>query len=61
MDPRSAAVDPLASAEADLDALESAPADEQPAMYTRIHSALTSALAGTDVDGVAASAQQPGG
>lgn len=61
VDSRSAAIDPLASADADLDALESAPVDEQPAIYARIHSALTSALAGTDVDGVAASAQHPGG
>ncbi len=61
MDPRSASTDALASMDTDLDALESTPAQQQPAMYARIHAALTSALAETDVDGATPPAQQPGG
>lgn len=60
MDPRPAATDPLAAIEADLDDLDSAPTDEQIGLYSRIHSALASALAGTATDPGTATAAQPG-
>lgn len=50
MDPRPERTDPLTVVETDLDALDSAPADEQIDLYSRIHSALASALAGTATD-----------
>lgn len=60
MDPRPAAADPLTSIEADLDELDSAPTDEQIGLYSRIHSALASALAGTATDPGTPSAAQSG-
>lgn len=60
MDPRPAATDPLTSIEADLDDLDSAPTDEQIGLYSRIHSALASALAGTATDWGTRAAAQPG-
>lgn len=50
MDPRPATTDPLTAVDADIDAVDSAPADEQLEIYSRIHSGLAAALAGTQSD-----------
>lgn len=53
------AADPLAAIDADIDALDGAPSDEQLEIYGRIHSGLAAALAGTQQD-TAAGPGQPG-
>ncbi|WP_029138259.1 hypothetical protein [Nakamurella lactea] len=50
MDPRPHTTDPLAAVDADIDALDSVPEPEQPAIYGRIHAGLAAALAGTQPD-----------
>lgn len=60
MDPRPSGADPLASAAADLDALDHASADDQVEMLGRIHAALAAALAGTSAES-GPSGPRPGG
>lgn len=50
MDPTPARPDPLAGIPDELDAVSERPLDEHAEIFTRVHTALTSALASTAVD-----------
>jgi hypothetical protein len=61
MDPSPARPDPLVGIPDELDALAGRPLDEHAEIFTRVHMALTSALATTATDPAVPSAQRPGG
>jgi len=61
MDPSPARVDPLVGIPDELDALADRPLDEHAETFTRVHTALTSALATTATDPAVASSQRSGG
>ena len=62
MDPSPARPDPLVGIPDDLDTVTDSPLDEHAEIFTRVHNALTSALATTATDPAAPSAaQRPGG
>jgi hypothetical protein len=61
MDPSPARLDPLVGIPDELDSLDDRPLDEHAEIFTRVHTALTSALATTATDSAVPSAQRPGG
>ena len=61
MDPSPARSDPLGGIPDELDALTDRPLDEHAAIFTRVHTALTTALATTATDPQVPSVQRPGG
>jgi hypothetical protein len=61
MDPSPARVDPLAGIPDDLDKVADRPLEEHAEIFTRVHTALTSALATTAADPAVPSAQRAGG
>jgi hypothetical protein len=61
LDPSPARLDPLVGIPDQLDALNERPLDEHAEVFSRVHAALTAALATTATDSAIPSVERPGG